>query len=193
MEAPNKSREPPRLREINNRLGYQRALEEQATTRETLTAGGQNWVIPGGLQTAGDHIAGGNSLPPAVCKPPGVNQFTTGSFTQTARATLLPPVVSRLPGVSLCSTGEFPKQPAVILNRSKKKSSNYTEYAEYTQYIQEYTPKLGVPMRRIFNCLIDTRIYKNPRYNNIHQKNNWLTAHKNPRYNCLNSKLVNSQ
>ena len=30
LEAPNKSREPPRLREINNRLGYQRALEEQA-------------------------------------------------------------------------------------------------------------------------------------------------------------------
>ena len=50
------------------------------TTRETLTAGGQNWVIPGGLQTAGDHIAGGNSLPPAVCKPPGVTQFTTGAL-----------------------------------------------------------------------------------------------------------------
>ena len=30
LEAPNKSREPPRLRENNNRLGYQRALEERA-------------------------------------------------------------------------------------------------------------------------------------------------------------------
>ena len=32
------------------------------TTRDYLTAGGQIWLIPGGLQTAGDHLAGGNGL-----------------------------------------------------------------------------------------------------------------------------------
>ena len=52
------------------------------TTRETLTAGGQNSVIPGGLQTAGDHLAGGNTLPPAVCKPPGVSLVSAGCLCQ---------------------------------------------------------------------------------------------------------------
>ena len=50
------------------------------TTRDRLTAGAPECPIPGGLQTAGDHLVGGNTLPPAVCKPPGVTQFTTGAL-----------------------------------------------------------------------------------------------------------------
>ena len=101
------------------------------TTRKLLTAGGQNQAIPGGLQTAGDHLAGGNSLPPAVWKPPGVTQVSAGGL-ETVGGIPLPPAVS-----------EFSKPPAVILDRSKKNYSNYTEYAEYTQYIQEYTPQIS--------------------------------------------------
>ena len=113
-------------------------MDQGYTTRKRLSAGGRFWAIPGGLQTSGDHLAGGNSLPPAVWKPPGVTKVSAGGFAQTAGGILLPPAVS-----------EFPKPPAVILDRSKKKYSNYTEYAEYTHYIQEYTPKLGVPMTSV--------------------------------------------
>ena len=53
------------------------------TTRKRLIAGGRFWAIPGGLQTAGDHLAGGNTLPPAVCKPPGVSLVSVGCLCKT--------------------------------------------------------------------------------------------------------------
>ena len=55
-------------------------MPETSTTRKRLSAGGRFWAIPSGLQTAGDHLAGGNSLPPAVCKPPGVRLVSAGGF-----------------------------------------------------------------------------------------------------------------
>jgi hypothetical protein len=54
------------------------------TTTENLTAGALKWPIPGVLQFASDHLAGGNDLPPAYCKPPGVTQNTAGALSQTA-------------------------------------------------------------------------------------------------------------
>ena len=93
------------------------AARRQITTRDRLTAGAPECPIPGGLQTAGDHLAGGNTLPPAVCKPPGVTQFTTGALHKQPgvffTASCLPSAGGNFLPLAHC------KQP--VVNKSGKK------------------------------------------------------------------------
>jgi hypothetical protein len=54
------------------------------TTRKKLTAGDLKRLTAGTFGFFGDHLAGGNSLPPAYCNSPGVTPVSAGGFAQNA-------------------------------------------------------------------------------------------------------------
>ena len=75
------------------------------------------FATAGRLQCAGDHHAGGNGLPPADCKPPGVTQNSAGALPN-------PPGVIFTAGALQCArgilsyhrhTGKQPYAPAVCI------------------------------------------------------------------------------
>ena len=63
----------------------------------------------GGLQCAGDHHAGGNLLPPADCKPPGVIPNTAGVLPHPP-GVILPPAVCNPPAIIILPLAVY--QPA---------------------------------------------------------------------------------
>jgi hypothetical protein len=92
-----------------------------STTRQRLTTGDLKWLTAGTFAFASDNLAGGNALPPAFCKPPGVTQNTAGTLSQTAGGNIYHRHFPIRQGHLILPLAQRPSSPAVTLSGFKKK------------------------------------------------------------------------